>query len=185
MRPSSRRAIATPGRQASYKYWNRATFIEGGLIFTFVAQHATMDFIGQGHFIRLFDKAAKKKFTVEELTAGNVARHEIAPLLDDPYEPGAEVARQIIAARPTPDTASTIILGSLRVRIHRARGSQIPRHESPQTTNDALTPFVWRSSALARLLRLSPTTTLTFGRAIDPRSYLDLPPPPAPASCRI
>ncbi|KAF9494801.1 trichothecene 3-O-acetyltransferase [Pleurotus eryngii] len=168
----------------------QATFIEGGLILTFVAQHATMDMIGQGHIIRLFDKACRKEdFTAEELAAGNVARQNIVPLLDDSFEPGAEVAHQIVAEKPIPDTASVTAppspppsfwayfmfnptelaaLKSLAIKT-------LPSSSSFVSTDDALTAFVWQSIARARLPRLSPTTTLTLGRAIDPRSYLDIP----------
>lgn len=128
MRPSSRRAIPIPGRPASDTYQNQATFIEGGLILTFVAQHATMDMIGQGHITCLFDKACRKEeYTAEELTASNVARHNIVPLLDDPYGPGAEVAHQIVATKPTPGTASTIILGGPTSRLNLPR----PRLPNP------------------------------------------------------
>ncbi|KAG9218015.1 hypothetical protein CCMSSC00406_0008792 [Pleurotus cornucopiae] len=170
----------------------QATFIEGGLILTFVAQHATMDMIGQGHIIRLFDKACRKQdFTDEELAAGNIARQNIVPLLDDSCEPGAEVAHQIVAAKPTPDTVSDTPpappspppsswayftfspteLAALKFLAMKT----LPSSSSFVSTDDALTAFVWQSIARARLPRLSPTTTLTLGRAIDPRAYLDIP----------
>ncbi|KDQ22501.1 hypothetical protein PLEOSDRAFT_1079820 [Pleurotus ostreatus PC15] len=167
----------------------QATFIEGGLILTFVAQHATMDMIGQGYIIRLFDKACRKEeFTAEELAAGNTARRDIVPLLDDSYQPGAEVAHQIVLAQPPVETVpppspppppsswayftfnpnALTALKSLAIQT-------LPPTSTFISTDDALTAFVWQSIARARLHRLSPTTPLTLGRAIDPRSYLDIP----------
>ncbi|KAG5219817.1 Cytoplasmic and mitochondrial histidine tRNA synthetase [Salix suchowensis] len=169
----------------------QATFIEGGLILTFVAQHATMDMIGQGHIIRLFDKACRKEdFTAEELAAGNVARQNIVPLLDDSFEPGAEVAHQIVAEKPIPDTLAhgaaspppsfwayfmfnpteLAALKSLAIKT-------LPSSSSFVSTDDALTPSYGNHRARAPP-RLSPTTTNAGPRhrsTLLPRHPLYLP----------
>ena len=64
----------------------QANFITGGLLLTFVGQHNTMDMTGQAQIINLFSKACRnEQFTSEELSSGNLARHNLIPLLDDSY----------------------------------------------------------------------------------------------------
>lgn len=86
---------------ASEVFLVQANFITGGLLLTFVGQHQTMDMTGQSQIIDLFSKAChNEQFTSEELSSGNLARHNLIPLLDDSYRPGSELARQIV--KPTP-----------------------------------------------------------------------------------
>lgn len=62
-----------------------ANFITGGLLLTFVGQHQTMDMTGQGQIIHLFSKACRNEvFTSEELSSGNLARHNFVPYLTAP-----------------------------------------------------------------------------------------------------
>lgn len=75
----------------------QANFISGGLLLTIVGQHNTMDMTGQGHIIHLLSKACRHEpFTSEEIKSGNLTRRNLIPLLDESYQPGAELAYQIV-----------------------------------------------------------------------------------------
>lgn len=162
----------------------QANFITGGLLLTVVGQHQSMDMIGQGQIIHLLSKACcNEEFTNEELSAGNMARRNLIPLLDDSYKPGPELARQIGKppnGHPAPppkcswtyfifDHTSLIALKSLATQTMILPSGYI-------STDDALSAFIWQSVIRARLHRLDPTAESTFGRAVDVRRYLGIPP---------
>lgn len=65
----------------------QATFIGGGVLLTFVAQHGIMDLVGEGEVIRLLSKACHDiAFTEEELELGTRDRRTVVPLLDERQE---------------------------------------------------------------------------------------------------
>jgi trichothecene 3-O-acetyltransferase len=174
----------------------QANFITGGLLLTFVGQHNTMDMTGQGQVIYLFSKAChNEQFTSEELSSGNLARHNLIPLLDDSYKEGSELAHQILKPTPSHPTSndtddhpapppplppkctwtyfafpstSLTTLKSFATKTITIPSGYI-------STDDALSAFIWQSVIRARLPRLNPATELTFARAVDVRHYLDIP----------
>lgn len=172
----------------------QATFITGGLLLTFVANHQTMDVTGQGQVIDLFSKACRnEQFTREELSTGNLARRNLIPFLDDSYEQGPELAYQV--AKPTPSPSNPSATNdhlasppppactwayfsfepfSLAILKALATGA-IPLSSSYISTDDALSAFIWQSIMRARCSRISPTTEVTLARAVDVRRCLDIP----------
>jgi hypothetical protein len=75
----------------------QANFIKGGLMLTLVAQHNAMDMTGQDFIVNMLSKAChNESFTSEEIATGNIDRSNIIPLLDDSYEPGPELDRQLV-----------------------------------------------------------------------------------------
>ncbi|KAF9532140.1 transferase family-domain-containing protein [Crepidotus variabilis] len=162
----------------------QATFIIGGLLLTFVGQHATMDITGQGQIIRLFSTACRKEpFTPEELSIGNLPRRTIIPLLDDSYKPGLEVDHQIVKPPfPAPPSTEPLPTSTWAYFIFTHTSLAALKSLATETltsgfisTDDALTAFIWQSILRARLPRLSPTIDVTLARAIDPRRYLNIP----------
>ncbi|EAW07659.1 putative trichothecene 3-O-acetyltransferase [Aspergillus clavatus NRRL 1] len=164
----------------------QATFIPGGLLLTFVGHHMAMDMTGQGHLIRLFSKACRNEpFTNEELSYGNLARDKIIPLLDDSYQPGPELLRQIQKSPPSHEaveqqapppqstwayvTFSPASLAELKSLATKTLTSGFV------STDDVLSAFVWQAITRARLPRLDPGAESTFGRAVNVRSYLGVP----------
>lgn len=175
----------------------QANFITGGLLLTIVGQHNTMDMTGQGQIIRLLSKACHHEpFTNEELTSGNLARRNLIPLLDETYQPGAELAYQIV--KPTPPlpisnnvtnnpsapspphpncTWAYFTFPSASLTSLKALASQtLPPTTNYITTDDALSAFIWKSITHARQPRLPSTATSTLARAVDVRAYLNIPP---------
>jgi hypothetical protein len=178
---------ATPA--AAPAFLIQANFITGGLILTFLAQHNTMDMIGQAHIIRLFAKACRREeFTVEELSSGNLPRRNIVPLLDKSYMPGPELDRHIVGpaevhrdTKPSPNpppestwayfTFSRTSLASLK-----SLASEDVKLPAFISTDDALSAFLWQSISRARLPRVNPSTTSTIARAVNARPYLKVSP---------
>ncbi|KAL1988700.1 hypothetical protein VTN96DRAFT_8400 [Rasamsonia emersonii] len=164
----------------------QASFITGGLLLTFVGQHNAMDMTGQGQIIHLFSKACRNEpFTSDELSSGNLARHNLIPLLDDSYKPGSELARQMVKPSPShpapapppkctwayftfPPTSLAALKSLATETITLPSGGYI-------STDDALSAFIWQSVIRARLPRLDPTAESTFARAVDVRRYLGIP----------
>ncbi|GFF43960.1 trichothecene 3-O-acetyltransferase [Aspergillus udagawae] len=169
----------------------QATFTTGGLLLTFVGHHMAMDMTGQGHLMRLLSKACRNEpFSEQELASGNFARHNLIPLLEDSYQPGPEVARQIM--KPLP--AQTACNDTSDERgppppectwaLFKFSPSNLAELKSLCTktatsgfvsTDDALCASIWQAVARARLPRLDSAAESTFGRAVDVRRYLDVP----------
>jgi hypothetical protein len=164
----------------------QANFITGGLLLSFLSQHQTMDMTGMGQIMHLLSKACHDEpFTSEELKIGNIPRLNIIPLLDDSYQPGPELDRQIVKPQPMLPTPATPVPpakstwayfdfspASLAALKEAAANSL---HSGFVSTDDALTALLWQSISRARLPRLESTREVTLARAVDPRRYLDVP----------
>lgn len=172
----------------------QANFITGGLLLTFVGQHNAMDMPGQGQIIDLFSKACRnEQFTSEELSSGNLTRRNLIPLLDDSYQQGPELARQIV--KPTPShpisdgtnghpaplappqcTWTYFTFPPTSLTALKSLGTKTITLPSDYiSTDDALSAFIWQSVIRARLPRLNATAKSTFARAVNVRRYLDIP----------
>ncbi|KAL4948832.1 hypothetical protein BDW69DRAFT_198578 [Aspergillus filifer] len=165
----------------------QATFVNGGLLLTFASQHATMDMTRQGQLMNLVNRACHDEpFTDEELRIGNIDRQNLVPLLDN-YQPGPEISHLIIkplsAKRDLPDLPHTQklpapsswshfsfseSLAALNSLAETTKSSSMPY----VSTDDALSALIWQAVARALLPRLTPSTTSTFGRALDARPYM-------------
>ncbi|KAK6332953.1 hypothetical protein TWF718_010781 [Orbilia javanica] len=173
----------------------QATFIEGGLIFTFLGHHAVMDGIGEGVIMKLLNKACRKEqFTDDEIMVGNAPRKDIIPLLDDDVEVGPELGHQLFSslASVPPPPPPPIIKGVKRSGPPKVfwayfifSGTALAELKTLASesltggyisTDDCLTAFIWQSVTRARLHRLRPSDKVTLGRAINIRPYLGLPP---------
>ncbi|GKZ73082.1 hypothetical protein AnigIFM50267_009757 [Aspergillus niger] len=167
----------------------QATFITGGLLLTFVAQHNAMDATGLVNIIHLFAKACRnEEFTDEELRGGNLPRRDIVPLLDDSSATDAELDRYIV--KTAPYKHSTDLPGTRMPKFSWTSFKISPRSleelksvamaslppPSFVSTDDALTAFIWQSVTRARLRRLGPSTHSTIMRAVDVRGLLDISP---------
>ncbi|WEW54730.1 hypothetical protein PRK78_000155 [Emydomyces testavorans] len=166
----------------------QANFITGGLLLTFVGQHNAMDMTGQGRIIHLFSKACRNElFTGKELASGNLLRRNLIPLLDDSYEPGSELAHQIVrrtrkpSGNPPPSsfqkpTWAYFIFQSTSLTTLKSLASEtIPLSSGYISTDDTLSAFIWQSIIRARLPRLNPAVESTLARAVDVRRFLDVP----------
>lgn len=163
----------------------QASFIRGGLILTFVGEHRSMDIAGQNHMIRLLSKACgNEPFSSEDLSLGNMPRHNIIPLLDShdshildhpPPSPPSEVPTTLSTPLPTSIWACfNFSSSSLAALKSLATDSLLTQFIS---TDDALSAFVWQSIVRARLPRTQqPGATSTLMRAVDLRPFLDISP---------
>jgi hypothetical protein len=167
----------------------QATFIPGGLLLTFLAQHNTMDMTGQAHMIRLFSKACcGAQFTSDELFHGNIERHNIVPLLEDSYIPGPELDRHIVKSStesPASDQMSSprpnyvwayFGFSSRSLAALKSIATESVTAPAYISTDDALTALIWQSVQRARLPRLQPAARSSIARAIDVRSVLKISP---------
>ncbi|KAK6527328.1 hypothetical protein TWF281_010514 [Arthrobotrys megalospora] len=171
----------------------QATFIEGGLIFSFLAHHAVMDGIGEGIMMKLLNKACRKEqFTDDELMIGNAPRKDIVPLLDDDVEVASELTHQLFALPSTPPLPPPIPKGAKPSRPPKFfwayfifSGEALAELKASATesltsgyisTDDCLTALIWKSVTRARLPRLRPSDKVTLARAINVRPFLSLPP---------
>ena len=166
----------------------QATFITGGLLLTFLGQHQAMDIAGQGQIMYLLSKACRnEQFTTEELSSGNLIRHDLIPFLDDSYKPGDELAHQIV--KPTPSkpisddhtspppncTWAYFIFSPTSLAVLKSLATKsIMLSSSYVSTDDVLTAFIWQSVTRARLPRVNPTAQSLLARAVDSRRYLNI-----------
>ena len=163
----------------------QATFITGGLILTFTAQHNVMDMTGQGQVINLFSKACRnEQFTSEELSDGNLSRKHIISLLDS-YEQGPEIAPQVMpntSSQPASDAfpppkaswAYFSFTPASLVALKAEASRTVTNPPGYISTDDALSALIWKSILRARLPRLESTTDVKFARAVDVRRYLGI-----------
>lgn len=173
-----RMTIPTPEEQK--KPWpvvaTQATFIKGGLILTFAAQHNVMDMMGQAAFMRLLSKACNGETPSEqELEIGNRPRTNLFPLLEQ--DTAHQVHHQIGKkdGRP-PETHRS----SWAYFFFSDQGVSSIKSAANETlssgfvsADDALSAFVWRAITRARLPRLPAESDKTqLGRAVDVRRSL-------------
>lgn len=158
----------------------QATFIPGGLILTFLGQHQTMDGTGQGEVIRLLSKACRgEPFTSEELSAGNMPRANIIPLLDEDYKPGPEIEQFLVKPNPPapapPQNYSWTYFSFDEAALKAIKSlATMTLKTGFVSTDDALSAFVWQSVVRVRLPRLGPSAQSTFARAVNVRSHLSV-----------
>jgi hypothetical protein len=150
-----------------------------------LAQHNTMDMIGQAHIIHLFAKACRKEaFTSEELLSGNVSRHSIVPLLSNSYTPGPELDRHIVGSaqpqhdqfvptsKPPPEsTWAYFTFSSASLASLKSLASDAINPAAFVSTDDAPTAFIWQLLIRARFPRLRPTAESTIARAVNAWPY--------------
>ncbi|RAR04398.1 putative trichothecene 3-O-acetyltransferase [Stemphylium lycopersici] len=155
----------------------QATFIQNGLILTFLSQHNCMDMTGQAHVIHLLHKACTgEPFSDEEIAAGNKERGGIVALLDDSWVPGKDVLGRHVTTRPTATSASDAGAGAgaaatpaqppqpgtwayfnfpssalSRLKVAAEEGLQAGLYVS---TDDAVTAVIWQAIVRARMPRL-------------------------------
>ena len=168
----------------------QANLVNGGLLLTIAGQHNTMDMTGQGHVIHLLSKACHNEpFTSDEVRIGNLNRHGIIPLLDS-YEPGPEVALQVgtplsslassdCLVHPSPSRPggypwATFTFSASSLARLKALASKT-RTTAYISTDDVLTALIWQSVLRARSRRIEFTQTVHLFRAVDVRSFLDIP----------
>lgn len=168
----------------------QANFIQGGLILTVNAQHATMDMTGQGEIIRLFSKACRgEEFTPEEISEQKLPRNTIVTLLEDTWQPTSELDNQIIkplpvtadgsiAPPPQPPAAKWAYFSFSSDSLAELK-SIADKSKDPKTafisTDDALSSFIWKAVSRIRLQRLEPDTESMFSRAVDVRPQVGAP----------
>ncbi|KAL6787397.1 transferase family domain-containing protein [Trichoderma sp. SZMC 28012] len=184
-------ADAASGRDhGSPVFLLQANFVGGGLVLTFLGQHQTMDIMGQGQIMHLLSKACHDEaFTEDELSSGNLQRQDLIPVLDD-YERGHELDRHLAATTTGPsrnglakdERAPTQILWASftfhptsLATLKSLAVKTLPSGSCYVSTDDALSAFIWQSIMRARAYRLPPSKDTTFARAIDVRSYVNVP----------
>lgn len=177
-----RMTIPTPEEQK--QPWpvvaTQATFIKGGLVLTFAAQHNVMDMMGQAAFMRLLSKACNGETPSEqELNIGNQPRTNLLPLLEQ--DTAHQVQHQIGKKHGRlPETHSS----SWAYFFFSEQGVSSIKSAANETlasgfvsADDALSAFVWRAITRARLPRLQSESDKTqLGRAVDVRRSLGIPP---------
>ncbi|OQE16561.1 hypothetical protein PENFLA_c027G10028 [Penicillium flavigenum] len=164
----------------------QANFIDGGLLLTFLAQHNTMDMTGLGQFILLFSKAChQEEFTNDELSSGNLPRRDIVPLLDSSYTPSSDLGQYLVKPMPSssievPPTAPKCSWAYFQfspgsLANLKSLAAESLTSSSFVSMDDALTAFIWKSIARARLPRLHPSSESTIMRAVNMRQPLGIP----------
>ncbi|OAQ72022.1 acetyltransferase [Pochonia chlamydosporia 170] len=169
----------------------QANFIEGGLVLTIVAQHNTMDMHGQKTIINWLSKAChNESFSNEELEVGNTDKSQSYPLLPDSWEPGPEIAQQLVkppVVEPKSNAAQTqlpppkaswgyVTFSSTALETLKIKATQTKRVGCNfVSTDDTVCAFIWTCLSRARASRLKPDVKSIFARAIDVRPRLGLP----------
>ncbi|RGP74181.1 trichothecene 3-o-acetyltransferase [Fusarium sporotrichioides] len=153
-------------------------FIKGGLILTVNGQHGAMDMTGQDAIIRLLSKACRNEsFTEEEISAMNLDRKTVVPLLEN-YKVGPELDHQIAKpapagdAPPAPAKASWAFFSFTPKALSELKDAATKTLDASSkfvSTDDALSAFIWQSTSRVRLARLDASTPTEFCRAVDMR----------------
>jgi hypothetical protein len=159
-------------------------FIEGGLILTVNGQHGAMDMTGQDAIIRLLSKACRNEpFTQEEISAMNLERKTIVPLLEN-YQVGPELDHQLVKpapagdAPPAPAKASWAFFSFTSKALSELKDVATKTLDASSkfvSTDDALSAFIWQATSRVRLARLDASAPTEFCRAVDMRSPMGIP----------
>ncbi|KAF2112576.1 transferase family-domain-containing protein [Lophiotrema nucula] len=162
------------------------TFVDGGVLLTFSAQHNCMDMAGQCQVIHLFAKACRGEYFMdEELRTGCIERRNIIPLLESTPEyarsaahdaPNETIHDEVLNAGPQEEGTwsyflfSAASLTSLKaLAIHNIDSGFV-------STDDTVSAFVWKHVTLARRARVHSTgVKSTFERQVNVRKHLNIP----------
>lgn len=161
-------------------------FITGGLILTIVAQHNVMDMTGQGQIIEWLSKACKDEpLTPEELSIGNMDRGKTVELLDESYEPGPEMAHQMVKppsksttdnTAPPKSTWAYVVFPARSLQDLKTLATETkPISSGFISTDDAVSAFIWKCISRARIPRLQADTKSLLARAVDVRERMGIP----------
>ncbi|KAJ5297114.1 uncharacterized protein N7443_008007 [Penicillium atrosanguineum] len=172
--------------ESAFVFAIQANFIAGGLVLTSMSQHNVMDMTGQAQILDWLSKACYSlPFTEEEVSLGNPDRTRAISLLDEPYEPGPELAPQMLPQleEPAGDLASSQLLKSTWAYL-KFSALSLDELKSLATstlpygfvsTDDTICAFLWKCISRARIPRLQPGAKSTFARAVDVRQHVGLP----------
>lgn len=161
----------------------QANYIRGGLILTIAGNHSTMDMTSLGMIIALLSKACRKEdFTPAEIQQGNQDRRKAIPLLEESYQPGAELDDSLI--KPPPPGAPPMSIPPAKwtyLNFPKSRLPELKALASDQSivpyisTDDAISALLWQRISLARAT-LDPTATTSsqLCRTVSMRSFLSL-----------
>ena len=167
----------------------QANFIEGGLLLCFAGMHMAMDGNGLGQVIRLFAKACRgEELTASELQDGNLATGDIVPnLAPDHHSLRHPELRRVIKSDKARLHDATVeagkelfwtyfrISGPNLIRLKEEASKEAAMKSEWVTTDDAVCSLLWKTITTARSSGFSPSTTITFLRAIDGRACLTPP----------
>lgn len=174
----------TPSDSICEVFQLQATFINGGVILTFLTQHQAIDGVAMDQVVRLFSKACRNDhFTQDELRIGNHAPENVVKVFGDDWKPGPELKYNIVKddepvqfALPEPGVWSLYRLTSAQLqKLKDDTAAPLPTSTARISTDDALTALIWQSVARLRRDRLGSTKELLLGRAKDLRQYLGIP----------
>lgn len=166
----------------------QATFVDQGLLLTFLAHHQVMDGTGEAQMVYLLSKACRgEEFTLEELKNGNLDREHLVPLFSE-QETAAygdfttRLVHQIVNVnkKPANTTSETVFWATLEFSASAL--AELKQRASAElsgvpfvSTDDALTAFLWAAISRARLPRVSPKSASLMARAVNVRPYLGIP----------
>ncbi|CAJ2500224.1 Uu.00g030770.m01.CDS01 [Anthostomella pinea] len=165
----------------------QATFIQGGVVLDFAIEHNMADAGGHFGFVKLVAMAMRgEDFPPALLEQANTDRRNVVPLLEA-HEPMLDHSHHI---RP-PLTSSAPLAPSVPARYHvfRFKASKMEQLKQlarrPEgfdknvpfiSTDDAVCAFCWKHFIAVRKNRFPPDTKSRFGRQIDGRKLVGLPP---------
>jgi hypothetical protein len=166
-------------------FLSKATFVQGGLILTFMASHQFCDMTGLGSIIRLLSKACRNEaFTDQELSSKSISP-EVIPYIEN-YQVGPELDGQLVKERSSQTTdnldtppakalwAYVLFSSQSLADIKKLSSKDITSYAEFVSTDDSLCAFIWQSVTRARSSRLSELDTSTFARAVDVRRFFGL-----------
>lgn len=161
---------------APYVFVVQATFITGGLLLTFVAQHNTVDLVGQAEIIRLLSKACQgEEFSQEEVANANIDRHDAVPYLPDSWEPGPELDDQMNPPSQPPPASPKCTWTYFAfshdniAKLMAVASNTVTAPAMFVSRDDTVSAFIWQSVTRARLQRIDPGAKSAFARAVDVR----------------
>lgn len=166
----------------------QATYIDGGLLLTFLGHHQAIDGTGLAQIVSLLSKACNgEPFTEEEKIMGNMERDNIVPLFSEierlRYGDLYEKLKHQIVPKYTPTTSENppscswryfIFSGDSLSKLKQLASQNLTTGIPFVSTDDSLTAFVWQAVSRARLQRLEKNTKTTIGRAINVRPCLGI-----------
>ena len=181
-----------PGETIAEVFQLQATFIKGGLIFTFLGQHQALDGVGLGQVIHLFSKACRNEsFSPKEIEICNFPAQDNIRLYGADWQPGQELEHNIVKEHlsdPGPGRLRSKIPAEPGIWRHfnitaqacsklKALASKsLPLGTPYISSDDAISAFMWQSISRVRGSNIDKSEQVHFARAVDLRRYLGISP---------
>lgn len=152
------------------------TFIKGGLLLSFIGEHAGMDAVGQCTMMDLLSQICNQNtLTDRQMRFGDISNSEV-PIYDSSHHIDARTEDRKIDFNEDINAPASWEYFNFPVDTLKELKNETMKdiHSGYVSTDDCMCALICKAIDRARLRRLKPTRIHKFARALNTRKYMNL-----------